>query len=159
MAEKIGYAPAGIAETFYLDWRTRIVNTWRADTQYAIGAIVRPPETKGNGFYYEATTAGLSAYLTPAFPAAADETVRDGSVVWTARHPSTPSLESIQSSQWTLDEGATEEDSDIDGFITWIKVIGATAGEQYRLTNRITRSTGEEEEDSIVLETLDPPDV
>lgn len=162
MAEKIGYAPAGVAETFYIDWEPVLVSAWRPEHRYSQGSIVRPtPET---GFLYEATSAGQagtgkSGYNKPDFPAAAGETIRDGSITWTARNPDSPSLESISDSQWTLDEGATEQASTIDGFVTSITAVGATAGEQYRMTNRITRSTGEVEEDSIILETLDPPDV
>ena len=157
MTEKVVFKPANVDETFELDWRKFIVESWRPEAEYAVGSIIRP--SVGNGFYYDATTAGISSRLQPDFPPAVAETVSDGSVVWTARHPSTPTLLSIDTSVWTLDPGISEVLSAIDGFITRITVSGGVEGEQYRATDLITKSNGEDEEDSLIIEIIAPKDV
>ncbi len=158
MSQQIVFKPANVDETFALDWRKFIVESWRPDAQYASGSIIRPPV--GNGYYYEATTSGLSSRLQPPdFPPVVGETFIDGSVVWTAHHPSTPTLDSITVSVWTLDPGISEVSKAIDGFITRITVGGGVEGEQYRATDLITKSNGEDEEDSLIIEIIAPKDV
>jgi len=61
------------------------VNTtvWSPTTAYSVGDRVRPTTT--NGYYYECTTAGVSAATEPTnWPTAEGATVTDGTVVWTA---------------------------------------------------------------------------
>lgn len=157
MSEEVRLKPANVDETFALDWRKFIVQAWRPETDYALGSIMRA--SVGTGFYYEATVAGISARLMPDLPIVDGETVTDGSLVWTARHPSTPTLDSISTSDWTLDAGISEVSKAINGFLTTITIGGGVEGEQYRATNLITKSNGEDEEDSLIIEIIAPKDV
>lgn len=155
MSEEIVFKPSGIPETFEIDWRLFIVQKWRPDTDYSVNQIVVPPV--GNGHLYVATTAGTSSMLLPRFTPGVDELVDDGTIVWTAKHPSTESLVAISQSDWTLDAGVVQDSKAITGFITSVTASGGENGKQYRLTNRITKSDGEPEELSLILQITDPP--
>jgi len=162
LPDQIVYKPAGVPETFGIDWTDQIVSVWRRKHRYATGAIVRAPV--GTGMYYVAAPLnsqawGLSSELTQEFPQTENETFTDGSILWTARHPASLSLPSISQSVWTLDDGIVEDSNGIDGLIGRITVSGGSPGEQYRMVNLITKSDAEQEEDSLVLEIIDPADV
>ncbi|MGW4663196.1 hypothetical protein [Streptosporangium sandarakinum] len=59
-------------------------NSWsvqRANsTAYTVGDVVRP--TTGNGYLYQATSAGTSAGTAPTWPTTVGQTVTDGGVTW-----------------------------------------------------------------------------
>ncbi len=162
MSERVVFKPAGVAETFALGWQRFIVDTWQRDKRYVAGNIVRPPV--GNGYFYTAAIVasaafGMSSKLLPDFAPGAGEVTEDGTILWTASVPGSLSLVTLSTSVWTLDPGISEDSSAIVGFDALITVSGGVAGEQYRMTNKVTKSTGEEEEDSLVLEITDPKDV
>ena len=162
MADKIVYKPAGVAETFSLDWLKILVPVWEPNRRYNLGDLVRAPVF--NGWIFEADpiasdTWALSGMTAPEFPFGDAETTVDGAIVWTAKSPAQAGLQTISVSVWGLDAGIVEDTKTISGFETFITVSGGVAGEQYRMTNTITRSTGEEEQDSLVLEILNPADV
>lgn len=84
--------------------------TWAGTTAYALGYVVVP--TVRDGFAYAATTAGTSGASEPDWPAEIDETVADGSVVWTCVEvaPWTPTydggrLNSAAAEGWRLKAG------------------------------------------------------
>jgi TRAP-type uncharacterized transport system substrate-binding protein len=66
--------------------------------------------------------------------------------------------ETISDSEWTVEEGLTEEvspaPSEADG-ITTIWLSGGTAGVYYTVTNTITTSVGRIDERSIIIRCVD----
>lgn len=58
-------------------WATQRANS----TAYTVGDVVRP--ATGNGFVYQATTAGTTAGSIPTYPTVIGQTVADGGVTWT----------------------------------------------------------------------------
>lgn len=57
-------------------WSTQRANS----TAYAVGDVVRP--ATGNGYVYQATTAGTSGGSIPTYPTVIGQTVADGGVTW-----------------------------------------------------------------------------
>lgn len=156
MTELIRYKDADVDESFENDWSSVIINQWRPDYKWPAGSIVRPPV--GNGFVYvnetgEARRCGL---LVPDFVPGVGETTQDGSVIWTAREEDDVGIEAISASVFTLDAGISEVASAIDGLLTTITISGGVAGEQYRVRNVITLSTGGQEPYSWILEINNP---
>jgi hypothetical protein len=60
-----------------------LLNGWAAETAYTQGAVVKP--SVANGFYYECSTAGTTVTTEPTWPTTVDETVEDGTAVWTCK--------------------------------------------------------------------------
>jgi hypothetical protein len=54
--------------------------TWAASTAYGTDAV-----RIGDGYHYECTTAGTSGTTEPTWPGTIDETVADGTAVWTCK--------------------------------------------------------------------------
>lgn len=59
------------------------IATWTASTAYSVGTLVKP--TTATGYKYECTTAGTSGATEPTWPTTINQTVNDGTVVWTCR--------------------------------------------------------------------------
>jgi hypothetical protein len=78
---------------------------WKPGRVYSLNAFVRP--TVLNGFEYQATTAGQSGSREPRWPTTVDETVSDGSVVWTAVAFADNASDSISTQTVTSDAGLT----------------------------------------------------
>lgn len=57
---------------------------WSEDRPHVLGEYVSPRWTP-TGFSYECTTAGTTSGTQPTWPTTIDETVADGTVVWTCR--------------------------------------------------------------------------
>jgi hypothetical protein len=76
-------------------------NFWRANEECSLNEHVRP--TRGTGFAYKATVAGLSGSREPVWPKTLDATVTDGSITWTCVAAGTNGLAPITSPSATSD--------------------------------------------------------
>lgn len=136
---------------YAIDARRLAYAEMRRDWPYAQGAITKAP--RHTGLYYEATTAGETKAHWPDLPRAAGQTVTDGSVVWTARAPSSATLPTISSVTWTVDPtGALSVASErIDSGIVYPTLSGGTDGAEYELTAHITWSNGQVEDLTVTI--------
>ena len=107
---------------------------------FASGEFVRAQ--RDTGFYYEITTAGITANQYPVWPRVAGETVQDGSAVWTARHPSTAVLPIVLSATWTLPSGIVLASQTLKPQLIQPTFSGGVAGEDYTLVVRVTPNAG-----------------
>lgn len=137
---------------YTLDVRAAVITSIRRDWPYQLGMIGKVP--KHTGFYYECTTAGETKAFWPEFSRASGETVDDGSVVWTARHPDDSSLPTISAVTWGVagDDDELEVASDrIEGGIIYPTLAGGTLGIDYELTAHITWSTGQQDDVTVTI--------
>lgn len=140
-----------VAKTYSIDWFKELVTPAPRSTAVALGAIVRTPLVD-TGLLYECTVAGRTQERYPwHWPALAGETLRDGSVVWTARHPSDVSASAVSSAVWTVPTGITLDSQAEDGFFTHATLSGGTDGEDYDLVCRMTPSVGDVAERTITV--------
>lgn len=110
------------------------------DTAYATDARVVPMVR--TGLQYRATTAGVTGYREPRWPTIAGQTVRDGSVVWTAEAVSAGSLErSLSSADW-VGPGLSLANFDVLDQEAVALVSGGTVGQSYRIRCDGTLSDG-----------------
>lgn len=139
-----------VAATYSIDLHAVIVTDAARAQDFVVNSFVRPPfET---GFYYEATTAGrTSAHFPIRWPRTAGETVQDGSVVWTARHPSSSTLPSISAVSWTVPAGLTLDTQSEGAFLANVTLSGGVDGEDYEVTARVTMSDSRIVEQSIIV--------
>jgi hypothetical protein len=113
--------------TLEIDVRSLAYGEMRRGRPYTAGTFVRAP--RHTGFYYECTTAGETKANWPELPRAEDETVQDGSVVWTARHPSDATLPTISGITWSVDDAALSVDSEsIVGGLVFPTLSGGVGG-------------------------------
>lgn len=137
--------------TLELDVRSLAYGEMRRGRPYSTGTFVRAP--RHTGFYYECTTAGETKAHWPDLPRAATETVTDGSVVWTARHPSDATLPSISDVAWEVSAAALAVDSEtISGGLIFPVLSGGVAGVTYTVTATVTWSTGQIDDVSFYVE-------
>lgn len=136
---------------YEIDARRLVYGEMRRDRPYTAGSIVKAP--RHTGYYYECTEAGETKHHWPDLPRADEETVQDGSVEWTARHPSSASLPAVSSVSWAVDPtGLTVPSHDIEGGLIFPTFSGGTAGESYEVTATITWSTGQVDDLTLTLE-------
>jgi hypothetical protein len=134
---------------YAIDARRLVYAEMRRDWPYEAGAITKAP--RHTGYYYEATTAGETKHNWPTLPRAALETVSDGSVVWTARHPDDSALASVASVAWSVDDGISVVAERFESGIIYPTLSGGTDGVDYDLTARITWSTGQVEDVTVTI--------
>jgi hypothetical protein len=79
-----GYTTGGLtlaSKTITYTAANSFSNQRANSTAYAAGDVVRP--ATGNGFVYQATTAGTTGGSVPTYPTVVGQTVVDGGVTWT----------------------------------------------------------------------------
>lgn len=142
-----------VAKTYAIDWQIQIVQEAHRSKDFIENEFVRPQ--RSTGFYYECTTAGRTARQWPIWPRAAGETVNDGSLVWTTRHPADASISSVQAAVWTLPAALTLESQTETGSITYVELSGGVDGVDYEVICHMTATDGREMEQTIVIPVRD----
>jgi hypothetical protein len=138
------------AETYAIDWTDQLILKPLREFDFALAAIVAAQ--RDTGWYYECTTAGRTAQHYPeSWPREAGETVTDGSVVFTCRHPSSASVPSVQSVTWTVPTGLVKDSQLEQGRLAIITVSSGTDGVDYDVLCRMTPSVGNVMEQTIVI--------
>lgn len=135
--------------TYSIDFHDEVVIDAKRDYNFTAAEIVRPQ--RGTGFYYECTTAGRTSAHYPTWPRASGQTVNDGSVVWTARHPTGSSIPTISSVTWTLPSGITKDSQTEAGLVAFITVSDGTDGVDYEIVCTMTPSIGNVIEQTITI--------
>jgi hypothetical protein len=139
-----------VAATYTIDWHDELVIEAFREYSFAAGVFVQAQ--RDTGWYYECTTAGRTARNYPQqWPRAAGETVNDGSVVWTARHPSSSTVPLVSSATWTVPAGLTLDSQSESGALTSIVVSGGTDGVDYDVLCRMTPTSGSIAEKTITI--------
>lgn len=136
-----------VNRAFEIDYERELVLPPRRAADFFSGDIVRPHIA--TGFLYECTTAGKTAQYFPVWPRAAGATVQDGSAVWTARHPYSPTLPTIASAQWIVPGGLSLVSQSEQRFVASATIGGGVVGVVYTLTCRITTTNGRQVDQSI----------
>lgn len=136
---------------YAIDARSLAYQEMRRSWPYGIGQFVRAP--RHTGFYYEVTTAGETRHNWPELPRESGETVSDGSVVWTARHPTDADLPYVSSVIWSVDpSGELAVDSErVDGGIVYPTFTDGEDGADYEVTARLVWSTGQIDEVTVTI--------
>lgn len=138
-----------VAAQYTIDWHDALIGQPLRAMPFAAGAFVQAQSD--TGWYYECTTAGRTGAHYPSWPRAAGETVQDGSVVWTARHPSSSSVPAVASAAWSVPSGITKDSQSESGVLTHIVLSGGTDGEDYEITCRMTPTVGNPIEQTITV--------
>lgn len=136
---------------YAIDVRRTVYAPMLRDWPYPQGAVVRAKIH--TGFYYECTQAGETSAYEPRLPRADGEKVRDGSLEWTARHPANAALPSIQLVDWIVEPAGelTVTNTRVEGGIVYPTFSGGEAGSSYQVTARVTWSTGQVEDVTVVI--------
>ena len=107
VATGAGYTPGGVTVTLAQSYVA--ANSWtvsRANsTAYVAGQIVRP--ATGNGFVYQALTAGTSGGSVPTYPTTVGGTVTDGGVTWLCVGTGVVAITMSGTAAWTAPSGQT----------------------------------------------------
>jgi hypothetical protein len=102
---------------------------WRPNEQFDAQEFIRP--TRANGFSYECTTAGLTAFREPVWPTTVGQTVASGSAVFTCRAAGSNGLNAISnlsaSSDLTVSDVSVSETCKIAATYA----IGGTVEQDY----------------------------
>jgi hypothetical protein len=138
-----------VAATYSIDFHDAVVREAKRDYEFTATQFVRPQ--RGTGFYYECTTAGRTSAHYPVWSRAVGETVTDGSVVWTARHPTGASVPTISSAAWTVPSGLTLDSQSEVGLVAFVTLSDGVDGVDYEVTCLMTPSSGNPIEQTITI--------
>lgn len=140
-----------VPATYEIDWIQQLVGEAERSADFEVGEVIRAQ--RDTGWFYECTTAGrTSAHYPTEWPRASAETVRDGSVVWTCRHPSEPTVPTVDSAAWTVPSGLTLDSQLETRYVTSLTVSGGTDGENYDVLCRMTPTIGNVIEQTITIQ-------
>jgi hypothetical protein len=138
-----------VPATYSIDWHDQLIIEAFREYAFAQGAFVQAQ--RDTGFYYECTTAGRTSRNYPQWPRESGETVTDGSLVWTCRHPSSSTVPSVSSVDWTVPAGLTKDSQSESGTLANVVLSGGTDGVDYEVLCRMTPSSGSVIEQTIVV--------
>lgn len=127
---------------------------WAATTAYTAGQIRLPTSANQVGYYYTCTTAGTSDGSEPTWPTTVDETVNDGTAVWTCT--------GLHADRWragqTVFEGQLVRPAraNVTGLIGVCTVAGTTGGsEPFTLGGAKDHTLGTDVSDNTVTWSMD----
>jgi hypothetical protein len=149
MSATLAQKDPDVIATYSIDWEDELVAEADRDQVFSVSDIARP--NLATGFYLQCTTAGRTGDHYPTWPRADGETVWDGSVLWTTRHPNSVSVPSVSSATWSVPTGIVQDSISNVGFVSSITLSGGTDGVDYELTCRMTPSSGPVVEQSIIV--------
>lgn len=138
-----------VSAVYEIDWELELVSQAERSRYFSSGEVVRAQID--TGWYYECTTAGRTSRHYPVWPRSSGETVEDGTVTWTARHPDDASVPSVSSAVWTVPSGLTLDSQQEQGMVTYITLSGGTDGEDYEVLCRMTPTSGNVVEQTITI--------
>lgn len=123
-----------------LDFFNDCANFWQANAEFSSNEFIRP--TRATGFAYKATTAGCSAAREPVWPREVDDTVSDGSVIWTCAAAGSNGLSPITSPSGVSDPtGLTVASVTVDENTNILATYqGGTLGQDYEAVFTFTLS-------------------
>lgn len=127
--------------TYRCDFARALEEIWQGGFAYTVGDYLRP--TTPNGYEYTAATTGQTGHEEPNWPQTVDETVEDGSIVWTCKAFGALGTDTIDTRSVTVDPGITLESSAIDGTGVQFKISGGTAGQVYDVKVSIDTVAGD----------------
>lgn len=140
----------GVDTEYGINFHDELVVEAAPRTSYALNQVLYFP--MDTGYYYVVSTAGRTARNYPhALPRQSGETVTFGSCVLACKHPSEVTLTSISSAVWTLDDGITNASQRISGLVAYVTLSGGTDGADYNVTCRLTPSTGNPIDKTIIV--------
>jgi hypothetical protein len=139
-----------VSATYSIDWHDELITPAYREWAFALASFVQAQ--RDTGFYYECTTAGRTSRNYPTeWPREAGETVTDGSVVWTCRHPSSSTVPAVSSCVWTPDSGLTVDSQSESGTVSSVVLSGGTDGVDYEVLCRMTPTIGSVTEKTIIV--------
>ena len=150
MSNELDPSDPDVPATYSIDFREDLIGEATRVTNFSVGAVVVAP--RDTGYYYECAVAGKTGREYPdKWPRQAGETVKDGSAVWITKHPDDATLAGIQSAVWTLPAALTKDSQSESGGFAHITVSGGADGGSYSCTCRMTPTTGNPVDVTIVI--------
>lgn len=134
---------------YSIDWHDELIGEAFREWAFEEGAFVQAQ--RDTGFYYECTAAGRTSTNYPnAWPRADGQTVHDGSVTWTCRHPTAANVPAVASVAWTPN-GLTVDSQSETGSVASVVLSGGEDGSDYDVLCRMTPTVGPVRERTITI--------
>ncbi|MGH8259861.1 MAG: hypothetical protein ACREUG_09240 [Steroidobacteraceae bacterium] len=132
--------------SYFFDWREELRAWWCAGQDYSAGAFMR---LRGSpGFAYQGQADGESGAIEPAGALVLGQTIRDGSMLWTAMAASAGGTDPIASASWSLIAPADAALLIVPTFntaeLSYATFSGGTSGQSYTVACVIVTASGDE---------------